>query len=171
MIDIPPVPAMRGRSLSPLLNISTDSRKPDISFVMPKNTTPATTGGRSFRVRYRGATCSVEKSISPTNQSQIWQDSKRLKLIEKLEAYKEEKLRREIELIEEMKRKEMQDSLKERKAEEKRRKYIEKQKQKLQEYHQEQEKKKEAERERMKQLEKGKKKDNISKNVKVLLSI
>ena len=82
----------------------------------------------SFKVRYRGKRT---ESPKPHRKSDEFE---KLKLMEKLEKYKEEKLQREIQHIEEIKRIEEMEKERAKELEKKREAYYEKQKEKLKWY-------------------------------------
>lgn len=102
----------------------------DVSQYLP-NLTP-NTQARGFSVRYRGRTSEYSLDFTRTNMSVP--NEKKLRNLEKIESYREEKLRKEMEKIAAVKKEEELKKAELQKIEEMKKKYLEKQKKKIEEY-------------------------------------
>lgn len=87
---------------------------------------------RGFNVRYQGKTAYYDFDIIRRHTS--LPNEKRLKHLETIESYREEKLKKEIQKIHKIKDEEKQEKLKAKLAEKQRKNYLDKQKEKLKDY-------------------------------------
>jgi hypothetical protein len=90
------------------------------------------THNRGFGVRYRGR--STVYNFDFDGRNTVLPNEKRLKQLEEIESYREEKLKKEIEKIQGLKAEEKKTKQDEEAAEELRKRYMEKQKRRLREY-------------------------------------
>jgi len=151
----------RVNSVSPVLN----SQYAD-SIFGSKSVTPEM---KDFQVRYKQRNGlevlkSAQNSHSVSFSSKTYnKEHQKIKQLQKLEKYHEEKLKKEIDKIEKMLKDEQQEKLKKRKEEIKRKKHNEAQKRRIREYHELVEKRKEEYQKAMKEHEKKKKKKELKK--------
>ncbi|CAG9326718.1 unnamed protein product [Blepharisma stoltei] len=135
-------PASRGRSHSPMTSFTCLSETPKSSNVTQIHFSPEP---REFYIRYRKINGNSAEVTRRPKEKGIDREYQKLKVLEKIEKYREEKLKKEIEIIEELKRVEEQEIVRQKRIEEKQKQYYERQKQRLKEYHEELKRPKEIE--------------------------
>ena len=126
--EMPQIPSPTKENFS----VQAYTKNLDISDIMPKlpKNEP-----KSFTIRFRGR---ENKFSIPTQQRAVsLPNAQKLKLIEKIETYREEKIRKEIEKIQEMKEAEVRQKKEFQTLEAARLKHVNKQKEKLEKYKEE----------------------------------
>ena len=126
--DMPTVPSPTKENFS----VQAYTKNLDISDIMPKL---PKTEAKNFTIRFRGR---ENKYSMPSQQRAVsLPNAQKLKLIEKIETYREEKIRKEIEKIQEMKEAEIQQKNDFKTMEVTRLKHVNQQKEKLERYKEE----------------------------------